>query len=815
MASQELRDLSRVIPFSTNGDSDPFASAPGGADVMVLRWIGAASNQAPGYWSTARDIWLRSFYIRSDYLKIAVATFVQKAYAVPLQITARDHSVKAHVALAEQLHDDIMRNSGLLKGLLGEFAKFATDYATQDNGAFMLVMGGGKADGPIVGSVVGLMHLDSQHCTRTGNPEYPVVYEHTDGKRYKLHYTRVIFLSSMPSADANLYDVGLCAVSRCIDAAQDMLDVMVYQAEKFGSRPARQILYGKTGITLKQMNEAIALANTRMDSQGLDRFSRTVLMAPASPTGALDLDVLDLAKAPDGFDRQQSTILDMAVIAGAFGLDLRDLAHSLGLQGQTKADAEVQHMKTRGKGVEQFLMDFAEQLNQKVLPETLEAYFDYIDDTQDKQAADIAKVRAEGRQIDINSDVVTVRVAREQMLENGEIDETQFEDMELAEGRLSDGLDVLMLFQSQDSEIRRILDFGIENPLDVAANGATITPQLIDEHVLLAWQRHDAAPNANIKRKMRQALAALDKLRTLYQAPQMDTEPAGDEQPAEDEPSADAEQPTDEELKAAEPVTPRGRSVPAVPDEDAIAADAEANADEAMHDWDTILPDYAGLLDAVFGKKKEIKQSDRFTYDERSFRYRDSQTGRFISESTIKTLAGQYENARQEVGRELASQLVNKQVSLSEWVTSMRSELRNTYSAEYMLGRGGRNAMTSADWGNVGNMLKKQYGFLNEFANEIAAGKLTEAQIAARAQMYFNSATQAYERGKVHARGMPDLPAYPGDGTSECRANCKCSWDIRDTKTAWECTWALSAAEHCPTCIGRASDWAPLIVPKE
>lgn len=546
MPSQEIRALNRAIPFSTNGDSDPLMDSPGGAGVMVLQWIGAASNQAPGYWSTARDIWLRSFYLRSDYLKITVATFVQKAYAVPLAIIARDHNVKAHVALAEQLHGDIMRNSGLLKGFFGEFAKFATDYVTQDNGAFMLVMGGGKANGPIVGPVVGLMHLDSQYCTRTGNPEYPVVYTHTDGKRYKLHYTRVIFLSSMPSGNAELYDVGLCAVSRCIDAAQDLLDVMVYNAEKFGSRPARQILYGKTGVTLKNINDAIALANTKMNSQGLDRFSRTVLMAPAAPTGTMDLGTLDLASAPDGFNRNEVTILDIAVIAGAFGLDLRDLAHSLGLQGQTKADAEIQHLKTRGKGVEQFLTDFTEQLNQKALPDTLEAYFDYIDDTQDRQAADIAEVRARGRQIDLTSGVITVRLAREQMLENGEIDQDQFDSLELAEGRLPDGLDVLMLFQSQDSEISRILGGIVDNPLnsqimsvDVDGQPQPVDPlgDIINERMLLAWQRHDTAPNANIKRKMRQAIAALTKLQAIVRPVETEPEttPTEDEQPAEDE----------------------------------------------------------------------------------------------------------------------------------------------------------------------------------------------------------------------------------------------------------------------------------------
>lgn len=535
--TQEIRQLQRDIPFSTNGDGEGI----GGLSYRVLQWIGYTGSRLPAYWSTARDTALRNFYLDSDYLKIAVSTFTQKAYGVPLVIAPRDRTIKAHTALADQLHADLMRNSGLLKGFFSEFSKFTTDHLTQDNGGFLLVMGPGKADGAITGQVTGVVHLYSARCCRTGDPTFPVIYHHPKGERYKLHYTRVIFMSSMPSSDAELYDIGVCAVSRCIDAAHDMLDIMHYTAEKIGSRPARQIVYAKKGATMKNLEQAIIHAQAKLDSQGLEHFARTLLLAPAQGQ-ELELDMLDLAKTPDGFDRMQSTILDLAVIAASFGLDMRDLAHSFGVAGQTKADAEVMHMKTNDKGVQRFLTDFSEQLNQKVLPPTIEAYFDYVSDTQDEQDATIRKLRAEGRQIDLTSGSITLRIAREQMLENQEITEQQFEDMELADGRLADGMDVLMLFQSQDSEIRRILDGVVENPL--AAGETTTEPAILDERIRLAWERHDTAPNANIKRKMRQAIAALNKLRTSQQTPtpsEPQTSPAQpEEQPAEDEDEPEA-----------------------------------------------------------------------------------------------------------------------------------------------------------------------------------------------------------------------------------------------------------------------------------
>lgn len=506
-----IREIQRATPFDVNG------TGQSGIDVAVMQWIGAAGQLAPAYYSQARDVWLRNFVLKSDHLKITVNTFIEKVLAIPLGITPRDATVKAHVALARQIYDDIQRNSGFLRGFQSELSKFINDYLTTDNGAFMLLLGAGKFDGPIVGQVVALLHLDSCRCFRTGNIEYPVRYEHTDGKGYKIHYTRIIFMSSMPSADSSLCDVGLCAVSRSIDAAQELLDMAVYSQEKLGSRPPRQILYAKKGATLQQLVSATQHAENKMDAQGLTRFARTLLLAPQVVSGELELDLIDLAKVPDNFNRMDVTMLDTAVLAAAFGLDMRDLAFSFGLAGQTKADAEVQHLKTKGKGAAQFMRDFAIQFEEKVLPESLQAEFDYVDDTQDAQAATMDKTRAEARTIDLTSGATTLTIARQKMVDDGDLSLEQFEQLELEDGRLADGMDVLTLFMSTDPEISRVLNLGVDDPTNVDANDATAVMIAIDAQSKAAWQRYDTAPNVNIRSKMRRALAALDALKELYQ----------------------------------------------------------------------------------------------------------------------------------------------------------------------------------------------------------------------------------------------------------------------------------------------------------
>lgn len=172
----------------------------------------------------------------------------------------------------------------------------------------------------------------------------------------------------------------------------------------------------------------------------------------------------------------------------------------------------------------------------------------------------------------------------------------------------------------------------------------------------------------------------------------------------------------------------------------------------------------------------------------------------------------------QEMGKDIAGSLTDAlaggKISIQRWQLDFRQNLKDIYRNEYLLARGGRGAMTQSDWGKLGAMLKKQYGYMNRFAEEIAAGNLTDAQVKARMDMYFKSARQAYERGAESARGMPPLPAHPGDGSTVCLSNCQCHWDIQETDDEWLATWTLGAAEHCPDCVQRAGDWAPLRLPK-
>jgi hypothetical protein len=113
---------------------------------------------------------------------------------------------------------------------------------------------------------------------------------------------------------------------------------------------------------------------------------------------------------------------------------------------------------------------------------------------------------------------------------------------------------------------------------------------------------------------------------------------------------------------------------------------------------------------------------------------------------------------------------------------------------------------------SVSDFITEQFGFLGDFTVEIAAS-VDEWQAGwnARAESYAGSIKQPYWTGEVK---MLPLPAMPGDGTSQCVGNCRCSWSIDVVDEAagdYDCTWVYGDTEdHCQTCKVREREWNPL-----
>ena len=467
------------------------------------------------WWTPRRDKDLRAFVIASDHLKGATYNFIARVSSIPFTIVPENKSIASQVREAKKWQQKLERTPELFGGYRKLIQKVLADYLETDNGMFFEIVAPGAIDTQIVGEVTTVNHLDSTRCIRTNNPEFPVLYEPPRGGRFKMHFSRVAFVSQLPSADEDMNGVGVCAVSRCLDAAQNLLDMDIYRQEKLGSRPGRAVIVASGGLSPKVVGSAIEASISASDNRGLTRYSMMPIVGSTNlPEGALS--IVDLASIPDGFNLKDSTEIGMAIMALAFGVDVRDLFPVSGA-GATRADALIQHVKQRGKGFADAIRSLEHIFDNFVLPPFLSIVYDFQDDAQDRQQAEIQNKRSMTRKNDLETTVTTIRVERERMVARGEISEDDFIEMELQDGRLPNGLPVITLFTTTDKAIAAMLLIpGVENPLDTTVNAPEMIIPLIDkqEAKILAIL---GTSNSRDLLKAREALAALQALRREYE----------------------------------------------------------------------------------------------------------------------------------------------------------------------------------------------------------------------------------------------------------------------------------------------------------
>lgn len=128
-------------------------------------------------------------------------------------------------------------------------------------------------------------------------------------------------------------------------------------------------------------------------------------------------------------------------------------------------------------------------------------------------------------------------------------------------------------------------------------------------------------------------------------------------------------------------------------------------------------------------------------------RYRDVDSGRILSFSAVHALIDDLVDVTVEnVTDTLSDLLADGRMNVADWKAAMVEAIKYAYIEMAELGAGGRDQMTPAMWGSVGGALAAQYRYLDKFAEQIADGELSPAQIRARSEMYINSARSSYWR---------------------------------------------------------------------
>ena len=265
--------------------------------------------------------------------------------------------------------------------------------------------------------------------------------------------------------------------------------------------------------------------------------------------------------------------------------------------------------------------------------------------------------------------------------------------------------------------------------------------------------------------------------------------------------------------------------LPAVPSDFAVNA---AHLESAIALFEETFPEYKDVLNArVTGMQQtdaieSVRQGD-WVYDDRKKLYRNTKTKKRLTADDLLALRDDFIDAQRLTfssdgralrsdDRRIVSALVSGLKTVQEWLYEMRQQVRDMFNAQYMLGRGGRNAMFQSDLDRQTEAIASQFDFLQAFAEEVRQGKLSAKQIAARAELYMEAATSAFEEGKAAGYGVT-LPEYPGDGNQLCGVRCRCTWILVPGASEVRAFWTLNPlAKHCATCLGNAAKWAPYIV---
>ena len=136
--------------------------------------------------------------------------------------------------------------------------------------------------------------------------------------------------------------------------------------------------------------------------------------------------------------------------------------------------------------------------------------------------------------------------------------------------------------------------------------------------------------------------------------------------------------------------------------------------------------------------------------------------------------------------------------------TAMEQAIRRSQTASYIAATAERlgttpkliKGLSREERKELDKRIAEQLKYLDGFARDLKAGKLSMAQAQARAALYPGAT-----RGTFYATRYPELTTVPGGGDTPCNGNCRCFLEQKGDKVYWR----LTAKESCAGCVALAA----------
>jgi len=362
--SEALRESVQVQPEA--------ALSLGGSSVLsnaLILQLATVADSIPAWGVNVkyRDIELRRFWNTEPFLAGAVRSNGYRNAGYDWEIQGPNAVVKAATDML------LSAIAGDMIGWVPFILKQTQDGCTQDNGWFMELIrdpgmdAASKFKGPMA-PVVGIAHMDAGQCTRTGDAEYPVVYEDREGKKHKMAWYEVIPFSDFPSPKESMNGTGYCAVSTALRLAQIMKSIEVFKDEKISGQNVKDINL-VSGVSRIDIADAVARTQEQANNKGYTRFIEHVVLASLDPEKPVSVATVSLADFPDGFDFATEMQWYIAGLALSFGADYQDFAPLPGGGIGSSEQSIMLNKKSSGKGPRTYMRSITEAFkNYGVIP---------------------------------------------------------------------------------------------------------------------------------------------------------------------------------------------------------------------------------------------------------------------------------------------------------------------------------------------------------------------------------------------------------------------------------------------------------------
>lgn len=212
-----------------------------------------------------------------------------------------------------------------------------------------------------------------------------------------------------------------------------------------------------------------------------------------------------------------------------------------------------------------------------------------------------------------------------------------------------------------------------------------------------------------------------------------------------------------------------------------------------------MLNDLSAFTEAVLSSRMDAAWS----YDRNTGRYRDER-GKFLSQASVQKLVdGRIDKLEASLKR-FTRMLNDGSITLDQWQGSVREAIKAAHIQAAIIGHGGKAGMGSAEYGKVGQRLRSEYAYLQNFASDLLGRRVSAPMAVARIGLYAESVRGSYwlgteirqqEQGyslmrrilddqakhcedclRYAARGTVPIGSVPLPGQRcECGARCRCS----------------------------------------